>query len=188
MVSKCQTNLGSRGYLIPPFLNLIWESQSKYLWEEKNIRPAVPAWRPLRFFYFCLRTLAFKCVFCESSNGPLIHQEWSPWTMQKTQWWRNTLHCTWHGIAFTQHKTYEAPCAADSRSGPWPLSAGKGYHQGLFTESASISLWKSFTCLWNEDHQQESRGTKCTCKNKTYICVFFLSQYCSWQLWISWMM
>ena len=56
----------------------------------ENSRPAVPAYRPFRFFCFFLRTLAFKCVFSKWGNGPLMHQEWSPWTLQKTQRWRNT--------------------------------------------------------------------------------------------------
>ena len=63
----------------------------------ENIRPAVPAYRPFRFFYFCLITLAFKCVFCKWGNGPLMHQEWSPWTIQKTHMKKkHTPHCTWH--------------------------------------------------------------------------------------------
>ena len=41
----------------------------------ENSRPAEPAYTPFTFFYFCLRTLAFKCVFWEWDNGPLMHQD-----------------------------------------------------------------------------------------------------------------
>ena len=131
----------------------------------ENSRPAVPAYRPFRFFCFFLRTLAFKCVFCEWGNGPLMLQEWSPWTIQKTQKWRNTpfiVHDMWSFCS--AQNLHGAWCAADSRSGPWPLSKRQGPHQDLIKESGSISSWKSFPCIWNEDCQGKSRGTKCTSK------------------------
>ena len=75
----------------------------------ENSRPAVPAYRPFRFFYFCLITLAFKCVFCKWGNGPLMHQEWSPWSMQKTRRWRNK-HFIVHdlGLLLLSTKTAKA--------------------------------------------------------------------------------